>query len=453
MHKARRSWTTEELEQAVNMRLKGMSMHEIGSALHRSFRSIREQFRNDPRRLDLKASTLTHQTLAREQKPSTLEEDVTQAQQAYWQEQYRAIKKKYDRLIDERGLELQLIEDIEKLAPRSYSSAPGFYKHQPKKSTIHDAQVAVLHLSDTHIGQTVYPDQTGGHGDYDFELFLARLHRLQESIVSIVTEHTPTLVTELVVCMGGDMLHGALAHGNEAGQLVTLFDQFYAGGHALAQFLRNMAFYFPKVRIETVVGNHPRWGTQKKMPTVNRYSNLDQFLYAYVAALTRDIENIRWNLTHEPAADFEVAGHRFHMIHGDVLRGGDKALGIPNHYVGRMLSIIAQLDAKKGTIPPAYHLVGHFHREIEIPHALGKVLFNGGFPGLDEYALAGMFNPCDPTQRFFLMHPRYGQTATYSMSLKFAERGVHVYAIPGPMGRASSELQNEGLTPASKPVS
>jgi hypothetical protein len=56
-----------------------------------------------------------------------------------------------------------------------------------------------------------------------------------------------------------------------------------------------------------------------------------------------------------------------------------------------------------------------------LPHAKGRFIVNGGFPGIDGYALAENFSPVDPTQTFFLMHPKYGQTASYSISLKFAQ--------------------------------
>jgi hypothetical protein len=49
------------------------------------------------------------------------------------------------------------------------------------------------------------------------------------------------------------------------------------------------------------------------------------------------------------------------------------------------------------------------------------VIINGGFPGLDNYALASNFNPADPVQRFFLVHPKFGKSAEYELSLKFAE--------------------------------
>ena len=188
----------------------------------------------------------------------------------------------------------------------------------------------------------------------------------------------------------------------------------------------------PEVQIETVVGNHTRWQNQKKMPTENRFSNLDMFLYALTEALTKDIKNIRWNLNSQPAALFEVQGFIFKALHGDTWRGGDKALGIPNHAIGREISTTVQLFAKADRQAPHYYISGHLHRGIQLPHALGEVIINGGFPGLDNYALAENFNPVDPMQRLLFVHPKYGRTAEYPLTLKFAEvTEKRPYAIPG----------------------
>jgi hypothetical protein len=311
------------------------------------------------------------------------------------------------------------VTEIKDVAPRSYGTSPACRKSAPRgKST---PQSAVLMLSDSHVGKVVLPEQTLGFGSYNFQVFLARLKYLEDSVISILENHTTTEIDELVCAMLGDMLDGALLHGNEAAQHNTLFTQYYMAGHALAQFFRNVAAKVNRVRVKTVVGNHTRWASQRKMPTENRFSNLDMFLYALVEALTRDIKNIEWDLNAQPFCMFDVQGFLCQAAHGDHLRGGDRALGIPNHAIGREISMKAQLFAKHGKQSPNYYLVGHLHRGIQLPHASGEVLINGGFPGLDNYALAESFNPVDPMQRLFFMHPKYGRTAEYPLNLKFAE--------------------------------
>lgn len=350
--------------------------------------------------------------------PKTFEQDRTRHDNQYWQGQYKLLSTKYERALKEQSVIEQLVAAIKDIAPISYCPQPAVAPGRKKDSS---AQSAVLLLSDTHVGQVITPDQTLGFGGYDFPTFLARLKFLETGVASIIQDHTTTSVDELVICLGGDMMNGALNHGAEAGQHNTLFQQFYGAGHALAQFIRNLAPFVPAIRIFCTVGNHPRWQNQHRMPTTNRYSNLDHFLSAYVEALTRDLPNVKWTVDKQPMALFDVQGFRFQLLHGDTLRGGDRALGIPNHAVGRHVSSTTQLFHKHGQRSPDFYLCGHLHRGIVLPHAKGAFIVNGGFPGMDGYGLANGFSPVDPSQVFFFVHPKFGKTATYELQLKFAE--------------------------------
>jgi hypothetical protein len=409
-------WTKEEIAL-----LKGPLDHRaLAARLNRSYSSVALK----RQRLGINMIT------ARAARPfRTYEADKEVASGIAWEKKFKDLDKKYRRSLHENSVVDQLVAEIRDLAPLAYHPAPA--THRTRQPANHTPQSAVLLLSDTHVGLKVLREQTLGFGEYNFPLFLARLKYLEDSVVSILGGHTTMKIDELVIAMLGDMLDGALIHGAEAKQRNTLFSQYYFAGHALAQSIRALAAHVPKIRVKTVVGNHTRWMSQHKMPTDNRYSNLDMFLYALVEALTRDLKNVEWSLDCQPFNIFDVQGWTFHAAHGDHLRGGDKALGIPNHAIGREISAKTQLFVKHGIQAPHYYVSGHLHRDIRLPHALGDVTINGGFPGLDTYALTGNFNPVDPTQRFFFVHPKFGKTAEYNLSLKFAEVGKQApYTLP-----------------------
>jgi len=406
-------WSPEEIAIAKNPANSYADIARLTGRTEAASRRARQRLGMVPRRADAKIDVVAPEV------PPTYEEDRQRAGEGYWKQQFKVLNGKYERALREGSAVEQLVGLARELAPISYSPAP--YVPLQVDAGASRPQSALLMLSDTHVGQVIAPDQTLGYGGYDFPMFLARLKFLERGVTSIMTDHTTTKLDELVVCLGGDMIHGALNHGAEAGQHATLFEQFFGAGHALAQFLRNLSSLVPKIRVYCTVGNHPRWSHQHKMPTENRYSNLDQFLYAYIEALTRDMTSVHWHLDKQPFALFDVQGFKFHLSHGDHLKGGDKALGIPNHAVGRMVSSNAQLFGKAQEASPHYFLVGHLHRSIVLPHARGSFIVNGGFPGLDGYGLAGGFSPVDPTQTFFLVHPKFGKTATYDISLKFAQ--------------------------------
>lgn len=396
-----------------------ISNHEAATKLDRSFDSVDHKRRAMGIKIGKKAKVT---------KKTTVTEDLTARNETYWQRQFQSQNTKYETLLKEQTVIERLVAQIAALAPTSYSPLPVQYKSTRKSTSA--PQSAVLQLSDTHIGKCVSATQTLSFGQYNFAVFMARLKFLEESVISIVKDHTTTAVPELVVAMLGDMLDGTLVHSNEAGQHDTIFAQFYAGSHAVAQFLRNIAPYFPLIRIYEVEGNHTRFQNQRRMPTKNRYSNFDKFFYALVRELVRNIKTIDWTLNPQPYKVFEVQNHSFFTAHGDTIRGGDKALGVPNHGMGRLVSTFTQMSNKYGLKAPNYYLTGHLHREIVLPHATGSIMVNGGFPGVDEYGLSEMFTPADPSQKLFFVHPTFGRTASYDIALKHAKVGKAPYSIP-----------------------
>lgn len=345
----------------------------------------------------------------------------------YWRSKAKDLEKDLAAANKSRVAVDILCERVMELAPRSYTASP--IQRALSKDSHSKPQSAVMLFSDTHVGAEVPPEQTLGLGNYGFEIFLRRLWRLEQSASSILQDHTTTPVPEIVIPILGDMIDGNLQHSAEAGQTNTVLAQFYSAGHAMAQFFRNLSRLAP-LRIYGTVGNHPRWGTQKKMPTKNRASNLDMFLYLYVQALVRDIPEIKIELDWQPFTCFDVQGFPFLCGHGDNLRGGDKTLGVPSHAIGRNISTITQLFTRAGKDTPAYYCYGHLHRPIELPHSKGEVIVNGSFVGIDGFALSEAFNSSYPLQKFFLMHPKYGRSACYELRLDLGDNIKHGYTLP-----------------------
>lgn len=412
-----KKWSTQELEALKSDKSAGELSRELGRT--------QDSILNKRARLGISSAERIPQA-------TSLSKDLEIRDEKYWQRSHKELSSKYEKLLKEQVAVERLVAKVSELAPTRYSPAPAIIRSRKPSG---QAQSAVLQFSDTHIGKNTSPNQTLSFGNYNFNVFMARLKYLEESVISITENHVTTKVPELVIAMLGDMLDGTLAHSNEVGQLDPIFNQYYAGAHAIAQFFRNLAPHFPKIRVYDVVGNHTRFQNQRRMPTKNRYSNFDKFLYALIRELVRDIKNIEWKLDAQPYQIFDVQGFTFFCAHGDSLRGGDKTLGVPNHAVGRLVSTATQMMNKYNRKAPNYYLVGHLHRDIVLPHATGSVMVNGGFPGVDEFGLAEMFTPADPSQKFFFIHPQYGKTATYDISLKYAELTPKApYSIPVEFG-------------------
>ncbi|PZA08281.1 hypothetical protein [Meiothermus sp. Pnk-1] len=387
------------------MRELGLNDHHAKTAI-RYVRSLMEQ---EPERLPRFDDDLEGAVRRREDELEQL------------REKNEALSKAYAKALEQASLVEALARRIEAIAPKSYSPlGAGRVPPRPRGQT---PESYVLLLSDAHVGQVVSADQTLGFGRYDLNVFLDRLAFLEQSVASYLEHHTTSPVDRLVVVLLGDIIHGDLDHANEADQVVVLADQWLIAAHAIAQFLRNLASLVPDIEVYGVVGNHPRWANQRKMPTVNRYSNLDWFVYQALRMLTRDVPNILWNLNRQPYAVFEVQGWVFHAGHGDHLKGGDRAMGIPAHAIARQINTQTQLFVRGHLRPPSFYLFGDKHRGMQLPHGLGEVIFNGAFPGVDNYSFMANYSPAEPMQQLIRIHPRYGRTALYSLKLQDAPPG------------------------------
>lgn len=429
-------WTTTEENEALALRESHYTYAEIAKALKRSVRSVEKKFAKLRKLIpNPEWKTAPYYMGVPGLRPLTAEETEARcgipaepADRAdFWKREAQRLQGVLSSQQHDKTAVDILVEKAVELAPIAYVPAKENMRFVGRKGG--SSQSAVLLLSDCHVGQCVEAGQTLGFGNYNFDIFLRRLRHLERSIFSIVKDHTVTAVDEIVVAMLGDMLHGNLIHDVEAAQKSTLFSQFYSAGHALSQFLRNLSTLAP-LRIHTVSGNHSRFSHQKKQPSDNRYSSFDFFLYAYMQALTRDIQRITWNIDKQPFAVFSVKDFVFQCSHGEELKGGDKALGVPNHSVGRRISATTQMRVMSGLPPINYYCTGHLHKGIELPHGMGDVLINGGFPGVDGYGLSAAFTPSRPAQRFFLMHPKFGRTASYKLQLDFGDGTPHGYTLP-----------------------
>lgn len=409
------SWTKEETALLSNEKITNA---RIALVLNRSEAAVRGK----RQRLGIPSPEI-------KPSPTTFVQDKSKADSYYWKEQHHVLKGKYDQALKHGSVTEQLVGLAKELAPKSYETAPPIVRRAKSKG---QPQALVVMLSDTHVGAVVTPEQTGGSGRYDFPTFLARLKFYEDAILSIIKDHTTTEVPEIVLVLNGDMIDGQLNHGAEASQHTTVFSQFYAAGHAISQFIRSVSTLAPKMRIYNTVGNHPRWSNQHKMPTTNRFSNMDLVLSAFLEALTKDIPNVEWHLDQQPFARFRVFDFVIQALHGDTLRGGDRAMGVPSHSVGRLISATTSLCEREGEDAPSIYLVGHLHRSIILPTARGSVIVGGGFMGIDGFGLAQNFTPVAPSQTMFFMHPKYGRTATYEIALTNARvTNTSPYLVPG----------------------
>ena len=470
-----RPWTKRELARAIELRLQDHSWAEIASLLGRSEsalwvklnkleirirgggrdqESIREHLAKlheelsaaSTAELDAPPDDVSLETPA---PPKTLaetsiQEDIATSRARILLEEAKISKRKYEQVLADRALEDRIVEIFEERLQAFVPSAkapeavlcPTFKMGRRPES-------AVLLVSDTHVGQVVSSIQTSGFGSYSPRIFCERLHYVQEKVIEVLSQ-SPAGVDELHVLLLGDIVHGGLNHGAEREDNCLIADQFQLAVWTLHQFLCALAFRVPLLRVHTVVGNHGRWPGQHKMPTKNRFSNLDHLVYAslQLSLKVHGLTNISMELNDAPRQIIEIKGSRFLAAHGDHLRGGDRQFGVPIHSMTRDVNATAQRYAAADDRGVDYFLVGDKHRSMSLPLARGEYIVNGSMVGVDEFAMS--FCPGEAMQLLFGVDEKLRKTWSYPV--KVAHAPVHAvcpYHLPEQI-RALVENEADG---------
>jgi hypothetical protein len=449
-----KAWTKEELARAIALRLEGHKWAEVAAMIHRSESALwvklgKLQIKIRPTGADEQAvrenlvrlhekliaeaereagapdaaraeeqqdSSTTTRTLA----DTSIEEDVEEARRRIAMAEARESKKKYLEVLADRALEDRLVDIFrERIQPFTAPSAPPPPQFWPVPKVGRQPESAVLLISDTHIGQVVSTSQTNGFGYYNPRIFAERLHYIQDQVIEIIGQCS-TGVDELHVMLLGDIVHGGLNHGAEREDNCLIADQFQLAVWCLHQFLASLAFRLPTLRVTTVVGNHGRWPGQHKMPSKNRYSNLDYLVYSslQLSLQAQGLTNISMELNDAPKQLIEIKGSRFLAAHGDHLRGGDRQFGVPIHSMTRDVNAVGQRYAAADEPGIDYFLVGDKHRSMSLPLARGEYIVNGSLVGVDEFAMS--FAPGEAMQLLFGVHPKLRKTWSFPIKVSHA---------------------------------
>jgi hypothetical protein len=467
-------WTPRELARALELRMQGIPWKDTAKELGRSESSVwvklhglgiklrpdgnnKEAVRENLIRLhrefvEKAEATETSAPVVESEKPeipapsgdnptliqksladTTVDEDMETTRRHILLAEARESKKKYAEVLRQRAVEDRVVdvfrERLESFVPTA----------RPPLVTVPRAslragrrpEAAVLMVSDTHVGQVVSRSQTNGFGDYCPKVYCERLFYLQESVIEVLGQ-SPNGIDELNVLLMGDIVHGLLNHGAEREDTLLVADQFQLATWTLHQFLCALALHVPTLKVTTVVGNHGRWPHQRKMPTSNRFSNLDHLVYSalQLSITTHGVTNITIDLNDAPRQILDIKNSRFLIAHGDHLRGGDKQFGVPIHSMSRDVNATSQRYAAAEEKPVDYFLVGDKHRSMSLPLARGEFIINGSMVGVDEFAM--VFCPSEPMQMLFAVDSVMRKTWAHPIKVAYAPKLTDCpYDLPG----------------------
>lgn len=273
--------------------------------------------------------------------------------------------------------------------------------------------VPILFGSDWHWGEVVNPDEIGGINEYNLDIARARLNRLIETTIDLLTNHMVNpQYPGIVFGLGGDMvsgdIHDELSETNEMPIMpivLDLVDHLYVA-------IKRLKEVFGRVFLPCVAGNHGR-NTHKVRSKEFNFNSFDWLIYQQLDRLFADDPDVVFFIPGGTDALVSIAGHRYLFTHGNQFRGGDGLIGA--------LGPIVRGDHKKRgrnqQVGQEYDtlVIGHWHQLVQMK----RVIVNGSLIGYNEYAYTSNFGYEPPQQALWISNPHHG--ITFSMPVNVGE--------------------------------
>lgn len=275
----------------------------------------------------------------------------------------------------------------------------------PKADRRKGGEVALLHMTDTHVG-AVTPT---------FNTEVAR-ERIRETVAKTISlseiQRADHPVEECVLMLGGDHIEQTAQFPNQAwGVDSTTFAQVFNAASYLQEAILTLLANFPKVRVYSVPGNHGRVGKGKGRASVEYESatNWDSILFQIMRDQLKDQDRLEWNESGDWYEIVEIGEYRALLHHGDTIRGFGG--NIPAYGILRK-----HLSWSAGVMPEfrdAY--LGHFHIPMSLPlsNGTGRVFVTPSLVSDSSYAKEWVASTSVPAQRLHFIHPTRGVTGEF----------------------------------------
>ena len=278
--------------------------------------------------------------------------------------------------------------------------------------------------SDWHWGEVVSRAETGGANEFNRSIASARVRSLVQKTISLAKDHMVRPVYPgIVVCLGGDMITGAIHDELVATNWGTVQEQFLEVEEELIAALGKIADAFGKVFVPCVVGNHGR-GTMKPRYKGAIHLSYEWNLYSHLERWFAKDRRFRFLVPNETDAYFKIYNHRFLLTHGDNLgvKGGDGIIGAIGP-IARGTMKVGRSEAQIGRDFDTL-LMGHYHTYMPRGDIVPAIV-NGSVIGYNEYARLALRVPYSrPSQALWFMHPEHGVTAEWQIYLDKARKSA-----------------------------
>jgi len=309
-------------------------------------------------------------------------------------------------LVNELQLELASRSSLEKLSkiliPHNYEIL---------KSSNQEATAFAI-ASDWHSDEIVKPETINFLNAYNIEIAEERATKFFNSVISILEMcRTHSTIDTLVLALLGDFISGWIhpdliesSSMTPPEALIKVFELLVGGIKFLVDSgnLKNLI-------IVGACGNHGRI-TQKPRYKQRVKKSYEWILYEFIARKFADTKYSKVMKFRIPKGYFNwlrVYDNDIRFHHGDSVRyqGGIGGIHVP------LRKAISQWNKAKHA---DLDVLGHWHtRESSEDYVI-----NGSLIGYNEFAESIKADFRKPQQSFFLIHPKYGKTGEFAITLE-----------------------------------
>ena len=383
-------------------------------------RAARERWRRLSSAQPVGSSGSTIDVVVREAEPAEildLQKRLDRSEQARkaLHKQNQAHVSKSNMLDDVRDLLAPMVDEYPRIAKQAAKVRDA---RKPRRNVPVEV---VMHASDWHVGEIIDPSQVQGRNEYGPQIAAKRVEHFA-NVASDWIDNYQSLhgVSRVTITVLGDMASGMHSiHPEEAVEYARIVAQCLDASLMLAQLIRRILQHGIPVRVVTTRGgNHPR--STRRMPSgvVAAQTNWEHLMYEHLSAMLSH-EDIDWSIGRAYTNSFEVAGQRFTVMHGDAIKGGGGALGIPAYGAKRqtnaqiMASLAAAIDANDFHLISQHIRCGHFHEDLAMRTPTGTFRIVPALKGTGAWELECLGKISAPEQLLEVVHPEHGIIGTH----------------------------------------
>jgi len=280
----------------------------------------------------------------------------------------------------------------------------------PKSEKVSSPCVAVMQISDGHMGSVQMADEIEGFGEFSPEICEARQVDFVNRFVEWIFMHRQSYtINEVAVLVTGDLISGDIHQELSVTNAFPVPVQCVRAAEVLTKQIGLVAPHFEKITVHFIVeDNHARL-TRKPQAKEAGYNSLNYVVGKIAEIYLSKHDNVEFNLYPQYEKVVRVSTLQYLISHGHGLVGW---MGIPWYSITRHVGkeATARMQVIMGDITRAkdvgFHkyVFGHWHTPFNHP----LYSCSGSVQGTDAFDHK-MGRHADPSQSAWIIHPVKGE--------------------------------------------